>query len=178
MDALRVGRASASEADVRALIEAHHALMVRISPPGSCHVMDPGALEAAGARLFAARGLAAQGATLLGIGAVKAIRDGHAEIKSMHTAAAARGRGVGRALLARLIAEARAMGASRVSLETGGWDDFLPARRMYGRFGFRECGAFEGYAPDPESVFMTLELGAVRDGVQDGELDGAPAPGQ
>lgn len=153
MDGIAIERASAAEADVRALIEAHHALMVATSPPGSCHVMDPGALEASGARLFAARG---EG--LLGIGAVKAIRDGHAEIKSMHTVAAARGRGVGRALLTRLIDEARAMGAARLSLETGGWDDFVPARRMYEAFGFVPCEAFEGYAPDPNSIFMTRAL--------------------
>ena len=153
MDGIEIERASAAEPEVRALIETHHALMVATSPPGSCHVMDPDALEAAGAQLFAARGEA-----LLGIGAVKAIGEGHAEIKSMHTTAAARGRGVGRAMLTRLIEEARRMGAERVSLETGGWDDFVPARRLYEAFGFETCEAFEGYAPDPNSVFMTRAI--------------------
>jgi putative acetyltransferase len=32
---------------------------------------------------------------------------------------------------------------------------FDPARRLYARFGFAECGPFADYAEDPYSVFMT-----------------------
>jgi putative acetyltransferase len=76
----------------------------------------------------------------------------------MHTAKAARRRGAGSAMLAHLIAEARGTGLSRLSLETGSRDFFIPARAMYARHGFVECEPFEGYRPDPNSVFMTLEL--------------------
>jgi uncharacterized protein YjiS (DUF1127 family) len=41
---------------------------------------------------------------------------------------------------------------------TGSSDAFAPARALYARFGFVPCGPFANYAPDPNSVFMTLEL--------------------
>ena len=47
---------------------------------------------------------------------------------------------------------------SRLSLETGSWDYFLPAQALYRSVGFIECGAFGDYVPDPNSVFMTLQL--------------------
>ena len=47
----------------------------------------------------------------------------------------------------------------RLSLETGSWDYFRPARALYARHGFVECLPFADYAPDPNSVFMSLELG-------------------
>jgi putative acetyltransferase len=50
------------------------------------------------------------------------------------------------------------MGLSRLSLETGSWPYFLPARELYKRHGFLECPPFGQYVPDPNSVFMTLEL--------------------
>ena len=52
---------------------------------------------------------------------------------------------------------------SRHGADTGGsasrpQDFFLPARRLYAKAGFRECGPFGDYRLDPNSVFMTLEL--------------------
>jgi putative acetyltransferase len=48
---------------------------------------------------------------------------------------------------------------SRLSLETGSWDYFRPARALYRKHGFVECAPFGGYLPDPNSVFMSLDLG-------------------
>ena len=79
----------------------------------------------------------------------------------MHTAEAARGRGVGSAMLGHIMAAARARGMSWLSLETGSWPYFAPARTLYVRHGFVECGPFGEYREDPNSVFMTLVLGAV-----------------
>ena len=50
------------------------------------------------------------------------------------------------------------MGISRLSLETGSWDYFIPARALYSSHGFVECPPFADYVPDPNSVFMSLEL--------------------
>jgi putative acetyltransferase len=44
-----------------------------------------------------------EGGQLLAVGALKQLEPGHAEIKSMHTAEVARGRGIGRAMLDHLI---------------------------------------------------------------------------
>ena len=52
-------------------------------------------------------------------GLIKRLGPDHAEIKSMHTAEAARGRGIGRAMLTHLLGVACARGFRRVSLETG-----------------------------------------------------------
>ena len=80
----------------------------------------------------------------------------------MHTAAALRGRGVASAMLRHIIGEARSRGMTRLSLETGSWLYFAPARALYARHGFVECGPFGEYREDPNSVFMTLELMAGR----------------
>ena len=61
-------------------------------------------------------------------------------------------------MLTHIIAEAKAMGMSRLSLETGSWDYFLPARTFYRRHGFSECAPFADYKPDPNSIFMTRIL--------------------
>ena len=62
-------------------------------------------------------------------------------------------------MLRHIIAAARARGFSRLSLETGSWEYFNPARALYESHGFKECPPFAGYVPDPNSVFMTLDLG-------------------
>jgi putative acetyltransferase len=94
----------------------------------------------------------------VGIGALKRLSPDHGEVKSMHTARSARRRGAGSAMLRHIIAAARARGFSRLSLETGAWDYFGPAQAFYRSHGFEECPPFAGYAPDPNSVFMTLDL--------------------
>ena len=78
----------------------------------------------------------------------------------MHTAEAMRGRGAGSAMLRHIIAAARASGLSRLSLETGSAAYFRPAHALYERHGFVECPPFADYVPDPNSVFMTLDLKA------------------
>jgi putative acetyltransferase len=60
---------------------------------------------------------------LLGVGALKQLDGVHAELKSVHTGEAARGRGVGRAMVAHLVGVARARGYDRVSLETRSMGD-------------------------------------------------------
>lgn len=57
-----------------------------------------------------------------------------------------------------LLTEARRRGCSRVSLETGSMAAFEPARQLYRSRGFDHCGPFADYQPDPNSVFMTLEM--------------------
>lgn len=99
-----------------------------------------------------------RGDTLLGVGALKRISASEGEIKSMHTAAAARRQGIGRAMLAHIVAIARSEGLTRLNLETGSWPYFDPARAMYAELGFVECEPFGDYASDPNSVFMTRTL--------------------
>ncbi len=76
----------------------------------------------------------------------------------MHTAQAARGRGIGRAMLGHLLGLARGHGYRRVSLETGTMIEFAPARTLYHSAGFVACGPFADYQPSEDNCFMTLVL--------------------
>jgi len=96
--------------------------------------------------------------TLVGCGAIKRLDDGHAELKSMRTAPTRKGRGIASHLLEHIITEARQMGFTRLSLETGAAEFFRPARKLYEKFGFDYCEPFADYRPDPHSVFMTRAL--------------------
>ncbi|MEX0312416.1 MAG: GNAT family N-acetyltransferase [Tateyamaria sp.] len=151
MTAVAIRPDTPANADVQALLRRHFELMRSQSPAESCHVMEPEALLERDAVLFSAR----DGDTVLGVGALTVIAPGHGELKSMHTAAEARGRGVGRAVLEALIAEARARGLTRLSLETGSAEAFAPARALYAAHGFADCPPFGDYVLDPLSVFMT-----------------------
>ena len=82
--------------------------------------------------------------------------DGYGEVKSMFVDPAARGTGVGGALLQVLEARARAIGLPVLRLETG--DDLHAAHRLYRRHGFTECGPFGDYEEGPHSVFMEKRL--------------------
>ena len=133
------------------LLQRHLDLMHASSPPESVHALDPAALDTPDVAFFTLR----EAEAVLGMGAIKRIDAGHAEIKSMHVVAEARGRGLARVLLDHLLAEAGRLGYGRLSLETGVEPVFAPARALYARAGFGYCGPFEGYELDPNSVFMT-----------------------
>ena len=143
-----------SGADVQDLLAGHLAEMYATSPACSVHALDLDALRALAVTVWTAR----DAGRLIGVGALKELAPDHGEVKSMRTAAAARGRGVGEAVLGTILGAARARGYSRVSLETGSQPFFAPARRLYARHGFVECAPFADYVLDPSSVFMTLEL--------------------
>jgi putative acetyltransferase len=140
--------------DLALLFERHTADMHADTPPESIHMMDKGALAAPGIRFFVLR----DGGAPLAMGAYKRIDAGHAEIKSMHVLAEARGRGLSRVMLDHLVTMAAADGFTRLSLETGVQPTFVAARGLYERAGFLECPPFEGYELDPNSVFMTKAL--------------------
>lgn len=140
--------------EIRALLQEHLLSMHSISPPESVHALDLAGLRAPEISFWTAW----SGPQLLGCGALKQLDPLHGEIKSMRTAAAHRRNGVARALLDHIVAEARRRRYARLSLETGAQPAFAPARRLYESFGFGYCSPFDGYAEDPNSVFMTRRL--------------------
>jgi putative acetyltransferase len=141
--------------DVRRLLEEHLVDMFATSPAESVHALDLAALAHPSITFWTARD---DRGALLGCGALAGHDDGTGEVKSMRTAAEARGRGVAALLVEVIVAEARARGYSRLRLETGSEDFFAPARRLYARAGFTERGPFGSYVEDPNSVFMELDL--------------------
>jgi len=154
MDALTPVRVEPTDARLKPLFEAHLELVSQWSPPESVHAMDASELTEHGAHFFAVF----EDGIAIGMGAIKTLSAEHGELKSMHVLAEKRGGGIADALVLRLLEEARDLGVSRVSLETGSQESFAPARALYGRHGFTSCGPFEGYGPDPHSYFMTREV--------------------
>ena len=140
--------------DVRKLIETHLAFARSVTPVCRVHALTVEGLIDNGATLFSAR----QDGELLGVGALKHLDESHGEIKSMHTSAAARGRGVGRAIVDHLLSVAAERGYERVSLETGTMDAFAPARALYTAAGFQPCDPFGAYTANEDSVCMTIHL--------------------
>lgn len=138
----------------RALIARHLAGMRANSPPESVHAFDVDKLRQPGVTFWSAW----SGAEIAAIGALKALDAARGEIKSMRVADRFLGRGVGRAMLDHIVAEARAHGMRSLWLETGSSPAFAPALRLYESAGFTRCGAFDGYADDPFSVFMMREI--------------------
>lgn len=143
-----------ARADVLALLTEHLADMRATSPPESVHALGVDALKAAAVTFWTAR----RDGALLGCAALKEIAPDHGEVKSMRTATASRGTGVAAALLLHLLDEARHRGYRRLSLETGSQEFFAPARRLYRRHRFVDCGPFADYVADPNSQFFTREL--------------------
>jgi putative acetyltransferase len=139
---------------VLALLTAHLTFVAGQSPPEDVHALQPEALTAPGIEFVAAR----RGGQLLGVGALQELEPGHGELKSMHTAAAARGAGIGAAVLAHLLERARSRGFRRVSLETGTSTGFASARRLYTAAGFVPCEPFGDYLASPHSTFLTRAL--------------------
>jgi len=139
---------------VEALLRHHRDEARATTPICNAHSLDSDGLKAPGIRFFAAW----DGDTLLGIGALKRLDATHAELKSMRTHPDHLRKGVARAMLGRLAAEAQAAGVTRLSLETGTAPMFDAAHAMYELYGFMDCEPFAGYPASSHNRFMTLSL--------------------
>ena len=141
---------------VRELLQTHLRQARAETARGSAHALDLQELQAPDIEFWSVW----RDGQLVAIGALKRLPADHFEIKSMHTIGASRRTGVASALLRHIIDAARRRGARRLSLETGSWSYFGPARALYRKHGFVECEPFADYIPDPNSIFMTLALDA------------------
>jgi len=128
--------------------------MNEVTPPESIHALPLEGLRSPAVTFWSVW----EGAELLGCGALKELDAKTGEVKSMRTAEAHRGRGIGGRLLEHIIGEARRRAYAHLTLETGATPAFAPARALYLRYGFVYRGPFADYADDPNSVFMTKEL--------------------
>ncbi len=140
--------------DVTALLRAHLQFAAEQSPEEHVHALDIGGLLDESVTFFSAR----DDGLLLGVGALKMLDDSHGELKSIHTAERARGRGVGRAVVDHLVDVARGRGVTRLSLETGTMEAFAPSRALYKSVGFEVSEPFGDYWENEYSVCMTMEL--------------------
>ncbi|BDD06567.1 GNAT family N-acetyltransferase [Aureibacter tunicatorum] len=137
------------------LLEEHIKDMRSISPPESKHALDLVGLSADDISFWT---IWNEHGEVMGCGALKALDDKHAEIKSMRTSLKFRSQGVAAFMLEHLISEAKMKGFECIQLETGAMDFFKPAHRLYAKYGFEQCGPFANYREDPLSLFMLLNL--------------------
>ena len=156
MDRLVIAAEDPRAVDVRTLLRAHLAVSRAETPIEHSFALDLDGLLDPAVTFFSAR----RDGELLGIGALKELAPDQGELKSMHTAAAARGQGVGRAMVDHLVGVARGRGYARVYLETGTTVAFAAAQALYARAGFEPCGPFADYRPSPDNTFMALRLRA------------------
>ncbi len=140
--------------EVRALLERHLAFCLLETPPEHSFALDVDGLLQPTITFVSYR----QEHSVLGVGAIKELDPAHAELKSMHTAVEARGRGVGRAVLHHLLGVAKSRGYARVSLETGTTPAFAAARAMYESAGFVPAEPFGEYERTEDNTFYTLAL--------------------
>jgi len=95
----------------------------------------------------------------VGCGAVRLLDPATAELKRMYVEPALRGSGIGRRLVETLEVEARALGATRLVLETGTRQ--LNALALYARCGFTRIPLYGEYLASPAtSVCLGKELGS------------------
>jgi putative acetyltransferase len=140
--------------DVRGLLGRHLEFANLHSPPEHIFALDVERLLDPAITFYSFR----SHGRLLAVAALKQLDERHVELKSMHTAQAARGRGIGRAMVEHLLQVARDRGCIRVSLETGSMPAFAPARSLYASAGFEPCEPFADYQPSRYSTCMTLLL--------------------
>jgi putative acetyltransferase len=138
----------------RALLALHLSGMHENSPPGHVFALDLSGLQAANVTVWTAW----DGDAIAGIGALKELGDGTAEVKSMRTHPAHLRKGVGAALLEHIIGAAQGRGLTRLSLETGRGPAFEPALALYRRRGFKEGAAFGDYVRSDFNQFFHLAL--------------------
>ena len=151
---IRINEGDLNDPRITALLQTHLIRARAETAPGSAHALDLTELRSPQISFWTIW----DDETLLGCGALKRLSANHGEVKSMHTVESMRRKGIGAAMLRHIIAVARSRGMSRLSLETGSWDYFRPARAFYQSHGFVECAPFANYAPDSNSVFMSLDL--------------------
>ena len=140
--------------EIAELLKEHLVSMFVHSPPESVHALPIEGLRSPDITFWSVW----ENGELLGCGALKELDPEHGEIKSMRTASADLRKGVARAVVRQIIAEAKRRGYRRLSLETGSMAAFEPARQLYAACGFTYCEPFADYVNDPNSAFMTLEL--------------------
>ncbi len=95
---------------------------------------------------------------LVGCGALKFLEKNHGEFKSIRVADEFKKRGAGERIINHLIEEAKKLKISKLSIETGAGEFFLPARKLFSKFGFKKCPPFAHYKEDPNSCYYTLNL--------------------
>ena len=140
--------------EVNNLLKKHFIELRSVSPAGSTHVLDINGLKDPSIKFWSLW----ENNKLIGCGALKFLEKNHGEFKSIRVADEFKKKGIGERIINHLIEEAKKLKISKLSIETGAGDFFLPARNLFSKFGFKSCPPFAHYKDDPNSCYYTLNL--------------------
>ena len=140
--------------EVNDLLKKHFIELRSVSPTGSTHVLDIDGLKDPSIKFWSLW----ENNKLIGCGALKFLEKNHGEFKSIRVADEFRKKGIGERIIEHLIGEAKKLEISKLSIETGAGEFFLPARSLFSKFGFKLCPPFAHYKEDPHSCYYTLNL--------------------
>ena len=140
--------------EVNDLLKKHFIELRSVSPMGSTHVLDIDGLKDQSIKFWSLW----VNNELVGCGALKFLEKKHGEFKSIRVADKFRKTGIGEKIIDHLIEEAKKLEVSKLSIETGAGNFFLPARKLFSKFGFKKCLPFAHYKNDPNSCYYTLDL--------------------
>ena len=139
---------------VNELLNKHFIELRSVSPAGSTHVLDIAGLKDQSIKFWSLW----KNNEIIGCGALKFLEKNHGEFKSIRVADKFRKTGIGEKIIDHLIEEAKKLEISKLSIETGAGEFFLPARKLFSKFGFKACPPFAHYKEDPNSCYYTLNL--------------------
>ena len=140
--------------EVNELLNKHFIELRTVSPEGSAHVLDIEGLKDKSIKFWSLW----DNNKLIGCGALKFLEKNHGEFKSIRVADKFRRSGIGEKIIEHLIEESKKLEISKLSIETGAGDFFIPARKLFSKFGFKKCIPFAHYKEDPNSCYYTLNL--------------------
>ena len=140
--------------EVNNLLKKHFIELRSVSPAGSTDVLDIDGLKDPSIKFWSLW----ENNKLVGCGALKFLEKNHGEFKSIRVADEFKKKGIGERIINHLIEEAKKLKISKLSIETGAGDFFLPARNLFSKFGFKSCPPFAHYKDDPNSCYYTLNL--------------------
>ena len=140
--------------EVNELLKKHFIELRSVSPAGSTHVLDIAGLKDQSIKFWSLW----VNNELVGCGALKFLEKKHGEFKSIRVADKFRKTGIGEKIIDYLIEEAKKLEVSKLSIETGAGNFFLPARKLFSKFGFKKCPPFAHYKHDLNSCYYTLDL--------------------
>jgi len=140
--------------EVNDLLKKHFIELKSVSPEGSTHVLDIEGLKDPSIKFWSLW----ENKELVGCGALKFLEKKHGEFKSIRVADKYRKTGIGEKIIDHLIEEAKKLEVSKLSIETGAGNFFLPARKLFSKFGFKKCPPFAHYKNDPNSCYYSLDL--------------------
>jgi putative acetyltransferase len=137
--------------EVNELLTKHFIELRSVSPEDSCHVLDIAGLKDPSIKFWSLW----ENDALMGSGALKFLDEKHGEFKSIRVNNKFRNKGLGSKIINHLIEEAKKLKITRLSLETGAGDFFIPARKLFIKCGFKDCEPFSGYKKNVNSIYYT-----------------------